>query len=127
MRLAPEWTVVLEGSVFVRTDVQTAAASGLFGLLADSRVQIVRAGDEARMVRFLALGDTPGVVLYPGLFVYKDDDGAFSPSRFLEAVESSKAWLSAAERRMFGSEESRTRFHTAVMFRLCTKMGGADR
>lgn len=123
MRQAPEWTVVIQGSVIVRTDVRTAAASGLFGLLADSRVQIVRADDEARMARFLALSGAPGVALSSSRFNDADDGAEFGPSTVLEAVESAKAWLPEAERRMFGSEESRTRFHTAVMFRLCTKMG----
>jgi hypothetical protein len=126
MRQVPEWTVVIAGSVVVRTDVETAAASGLFGLLADSRVQIVQADDEARMARFLALGGAPGVTLSLSRFNDTDQD-SFSPSTVQEAVQNSKAWVSEAVTGLFGSEESAPRFHTGVMFRLCTKIGSTNK
>jgi hypothetical protein len=125
MRQLPEWTVVIEGAIVVSTDVETAAASGLFGLLADSRVQIVEADDGARMGSFLALGDAPGVTLSPSRF-NDTDEVTFSEATVQEAIQTSKAWVSDAVKDLFGSEETAPRFHTAVMFRLCTKMGGPD-
>ncbi|KAK3938837.1 hypothetical protein QBC46DRAFT_389268 [Diplogelasinospora grovesii] len=110
MRQLPVWTVVIEEEpVIVKADVQIAAASGLFGLLADSRVQIVEADDEALMDRFLALGDVPGVTL--------------SSTTFKEAAQVAKLFLPETVTAIFGSEENAPRFQVAVMFRLWSRMG----
>lgn len=126
IRQLPEWAIVIQGSVVVTTDdVHTAAATDLFGLLADSRVQIVEADDEPQMDRFLALGETPGVAL--SLSGFNDtDEVTFSSTTVKEAIEAARRLVSECVIAIFGSEAKAPGFHTAVMFRLCTKMGGPD-
>lgn len=104
MRQVPEWTMVIDDPVIVKTDIQTAAMSGLFGLLVDSRVQIVDVDDKALMNRFLALGDVPGVT--------------FSDTSFEEAALEDCGYLPKDVRHIFESEDNAPRFKVAVMFRL---------
>ncbi|OIW29991.1 hypothetical protein CONLIGDRAFT_354403 [Coniochaeta ligniaria NRRL 30616] len=139
MRQKLAWVVVIDRFVIVRTDVKTAAASDLFGLLADSRVQIVEADDEAQMARFLALVDVPGVTLsltrrkdiYSECQYCNKPEDTFSSTILQEAIQTSKAEVSGVLRgglfdswRFFEPEEHAPRFHMAVMFRLYTEMGG---
>ncbi|KAH8908650.1 hypothetical protein BR93DRAFT_976785 [Coniochaeta sp. PMI_546] len=123
MRQMPEWTFVIDGSVMITADVETAAASGLFGLLADSRVQIVETDDDVQLNRFFALDGalefTLSLCKYPA-----EPAVAFNLSRFQEEIELSKSWISEAIGDLFPSEENVPRYHVAVMFRLCTNISG---
>ncbi|RHZ45753.1 2EXR domain-containing protein [Aspergillus thermomutatus] len=100
------WMVVILPPVVIHADVETSA--GLFGLLADARVQLVDADDKARIKEFMALGEAPNATI-----------GA----RFgQEDLVSAKEALRDAVRAVFGSEDEAPVMRPAVMFRLCTRM-----
>ncbi|RLL96201.1 hypothetical protein CFD26_101818 [Aspergillus turcosus] len=106
MRTKPCWTVVILAPVVVHADPE--ATAGLFGLLADARVQLVDAEDEARINEFMALAEAPDVTI--------------GPSFGQEDLVSAKEELRDAVKAVFGSEESAPTMRPAVMFRLCTGM-----
>ncbi|KAL4735944.1 hypothetical protein BDV11DRAFT_211602 [Aspergillus similis] len=104
MRSRQSWTVVILPPVIIHANVETTA--GLFGLLADVRVQLVGADEESRINEFLALGEASTVSI----------GSRFKP----EEVASTKEELQDAVRAVFGSENSAPAMRPAVMFRLCT-------
>lgn len=123
MRQRPEWNLTTDEYVVVNADRATAAALDLFGLLVDSRVQMVDIDDEALMDRFLALDEVPGVTLT----LNADEFGLpLDPTEFKEGVRGYKTWVSAAVSAIFGSEENAPMFRVVVMFRLCSEMSGPD-
>ncbi|KAJ9137345.1 hypothetical protein NKR19_g8264 [Coniochaeta hoffmannii] len=124
MRQSPEWTVVLPGSIIVTTDdVQTAAATDLFGLLGDSRVQIVDSEDD--LDEYVALNGVPGVTLSFSRF--NDEEGVgFSLSAVDQAIVTAQSWIPPCVTDIFGSGDDAPKFHLGIMFRLSTKMGGPE-
>ncbi|KAJ5666883.1 hypothetical protein N7462_011292 [Penicillium macrosclerotiorum] len=98
------WKVIVLPPVIIHADVETSA--GLFGLLADARVQIVDVDDIARINKFLALGEERTASLWPK---FEQED-----------LISGKVALAAAVEENFGSEEDAPTMRAAVMFRLCT-------
>ncbi|KAJ0107172.1 hypothetical protein J7T55_014702 [Diaporthe amygdali] len=104
LRTNPSWTVIILPPVIVHADAETAA--GLFGLLADARVQLVAADDKARIEEFLALDTAPNTTIGAGV----------GP----EDLVSAKLKLRDAIDAVFGSEDSAPVMRPAVMFRLCT-------
>ncbi|KAL3477788.1 hypothetical protein BJX99DRAFT_225731 [Aspergillus californicus] len=104
MRTWPSWTVVIVPPVVIHADPETAA--GLFGLLADARVQLVGANDQPAIDRFMALGKRPGVMIAPG---------------FQEQLESAKGELRDAVKGVFGGTAAPI-IRPVIMFRLCTSL-----
>ncbi|KAL1874872.1 hypothetical protein Daus18300_003413 [Diaporthe australafricana] len=104
IRTRPSWTVVILPPVIVHADAETAA--GLFGLLADARVQLVDADDDVKIDAFFALSTAPNVTIGAG----------FGP----EDLVSAKEELRDAVEAVFGSVNSAPEMRPAVMFRLCT-------
>lgn len=104
MRTKQRWTVVILPPIIVHTNAETAA--GLFGLLADARVQIVDADDETSINEFMKLGEASNVTIGPG---FAQEDLIRAKKELRGAVES-----------VFGTEDSAPTTRPAVMFRLCT-------
>jgi hypothetical protein len=104
MRTKQRWTVVILPPIIVHTNTETAA--GLFGLLADARVQIVDADDETSINEFMKLGEASNVTIGPG---FAQEDLIRAKKELRGAVES-----------VFGTEDLAPTMRPAVMFRLCT-------
>lgn len=102
MRTLPSWTVVVLDPTVIHVDAE--AAAGLFGPLADARVQLVDADDQAGIDQFMALGEAPDATIGPR-FGQEDLDGG-------------KKALQSAVKVVFG--DSAPVMRPAVMFRLCT-------
>jgi hypothetical protein len=106
MRTIPSWMVVALPPVVIHADTETGA--GFFGLLADARVQLIDADDEARIAEFMALAEAPNVTV--GARVGQEE------------LASAKRELQDAVKWFFGSEDEAPVMRPVVMFRLCTKM-----
>ncbi|KAL2842263.1 hypothetical protein BJX68DRAFT_244855 [Aspergillus pseudodeflectus] len=104
MRTRPNWSVVVLPPVVIHANAKTGA--GLFGLLTDARVQLVDADDEARVAKFVALGEACNVTI--GARVGKKEL-ALAKEELRDAVN----WF-------FGSEDKAPVMRPVVMFRLCT-------
>jgi hypothetical protein len=98
--------VVILPPVAIHADVETSA--GVFGLLADARVQLVDADDKSRIDVFMVLGEAP----------YVTTGAKFGQEDLVSAKEA----LRDAVKAVFGSEDEAPVIRPAVMFWLCTRM-----
>lgn len=114
LKKLPTWTVVMR-VVVIHTDFSTGASTGLFGLLGDSRVQLIDIFDEARMN---ALFDLAEQCEPYGLVTARQQISRDSP-------QSIQQKLRDAVRHKLRSEETEKllpRLRPVIMFRLCTEM-----
>ena len=128
----PSWLVVMR-VVVVHADLRTAAATGLFGLLGDERVQLVDVSEKARIDDFFDLGTKSGCsavhismecLVSTSLHTYKVQ-GDYSTDREdlnRDSVDAIKQRLRDFVVMKFGSENKVPPMHPAIMFRLCTSI-----
>lgn len=111
LRQLPSWTVVM-GVVVVHADFRTAAATGLFGLLGDARVQVIDVSNEAKVNALFDLAEESErkYQVTVGQDFHRD------------SAESMKQRLTDVIVTTFGSEKIVPPMHPAIMFRLCTEM-----
>ncbi|CAD0089599.1 unnamed protein product [Aureobasidium mustum] len=107
----PSWLVVMD-TIVVQSDLRSAAATGLFGLLGDAPVQIIPISEETKINSFYNLAERcergrNGIA--PQDFTRKSADEMRQELR-------REVWLS------FRSEDLAAIMHPAIMFRLCTQM-----
>lgn len=105
-----EWSVVVR-TIIVHSDIRSAAATGLFGLLGDSRVQIIDASNVEGIERFLDLARS----CEQGRDITTKQD--FRPETVCHQTE----LLRKHTLDLYG-ESLTTNIRPAVMFRLCTQM-----
>ena len=139
----PSWVVVIR-VVVVHADLRTAAATGLFGLLGDERVQLVDVSDKVRIDEFFDLGTKSGCSVVhmsderlvskqfgaePFTFTYKVQEGYSTDREDLDrdSVDAAKQRLRDLIVEKFGSENKVPPMHPAIMFRLCTSMCKLER
>lgn len=134
LRRLPSWVIVV-GVVVIHTDFRTAAATGLFGLLGDGRIQIVDVSDRARVNAFFDLGDKSECHIADELERTMKIDPferlrehlhqhhiTNSPDLRRGSVDSIEQRLREFIVKTFGSEEVVPPMRPAIMFRLCTRM-----
>ena len=109
LRRRQSWFVMLGEPIIVHANVKTAA--GMFGLLGDARIQLVRVDDKPRVERFLALSQSPGVTISPSAANVLGDTG-WAASKTRELREDCA--------KIFGSGDVFSRMQPVIMFRLCT-------
>ncbi|KAK5111585.1 hypothetical protein LTR85_011814 [Meristemomyces frigidus] len=106
------WLVIFK-IIVVHYHIKPAAATGLFGLLGDARVQVVDVSEEARVSAYFDLAETcerKGSPLTTGQNLHRDSaDTMREQLRDLVMLE-------------FGSEALAAAMRPAFMFRLCTQM-----
>ncbi len=118
LRRRPSWPVMLWDPVVVHTDARTGAGLGLFGLLGDSRVQLVDVRDKARIKQFVDLAELPGVTVSSDLASLTEDGGAIALA--IQDAQDAVATI-------FGPEEVPPAMEWIVMFRLCTRSNCLER
>lgn len=104
-RQLPSWVVVMR-VVVVHADFRTAAATGLFRLLGDARVQLIDVSDEARVNAFFDFAE--GSERKGHVTVHQD--------LHRDSVESMEQKLREVIIKTFGSEELMPAMHPAIMF-----------
>lgn len=107
----PIWLVVTR-IVVVHSDLDSAAATGLFGLLGDAPVQIVPVSEEAKTASFYDLAER----CERGKSVITSQDFRRIP------VDDMRQYLRGTVMTKFASEDLAAIMHPAIMFRLCTQM-----
>ncbi|KAB5563098.1 hypothetical protein GE09DRAFT_770351 [Coniochaeta sp. 2T2.1] len=118
-----ELTVVMEGKFHLRTDAETAVASGLFGGFADSRVQIAHVDDKKRFAAFLAFAYAPGVDFS---FEFDKERGYNLCDRYGFFTQQGQIKADLLRGVMFGECQKAPVFRTAYMFRLDSISEDAD-
>lgn len=106
------WLVVVR-TIVIHSDIRFAAATGLFGLLGDSRVQVFDVGDMETIKRYINLAESRECEQGPDITAKQDFR--------LETVWTQAELLREYVWENYG-EDMTTRLHPAVMFRLCTQM-----
>lgn len=97
--------------VVVHTDSTTAGKTGLFGLMADARIQIVDIADADRLNALFELAE-----------LYERSAPAIFPQDFSrESLKAMHSRLRDVILNEFGSKELAGRVRPAIMFRLCTR------
>ena len=105
------WRVVMR-VIVVHTDVKSAAATDLFGLLGDARVQLIDASDKDKIEAYLSLAENCERRIFRAV---KQD---FRRESSASMEETSRG----AVLKQFGSEELMAAMRPVIMFRLCTHM-----
>ncbi|QKX54591.1 uncharacterized protein TRUGW13939_01679 [Talaromyces rugulosus] len=111
LKQLPTWMVVMR-VVVIHTDASTGASTGLFGLLGDSRVQLVDVSDEARINTYMNLAEKREPY---DLVTTRQDFRRYS-------AKSTQEKLRQVIVAKFRSEELLPRLRPVIMFRLCTEM-----
>lgn len=107
----PSWLVVTR-IIVVHSHLDSAAATGLFGLLGDAPVQIVPVSEEAKVASFYDLAER----CERGKSVIISQDFRQIP------VDEMRQYLRCTVLAKFASEDLAAIMHPAIMFRLCTQM-----
>ena len=106
-----EWLVVLR-IIVVHSDFKAAAATGLFGLLGDARVQVIEVSEEARIEAFFDLAEA----------CERKTSVTVRQDFHRESADSMKEKLSKSIVERFRSQKLAEAMRPAIMFRLCTQM-----
>ncbi|CRG92113.1 hypothetical protein PISL3812_09168 [Talaromyces islandicus] len=111
LKQLPIWKVIMR-VIVIHTDSRTGASTGLFGLLGDSRVQLVDVFDESRINAFFDLAEhcEPYGLVTVRQQIPKD------------SAQSIQQKLRDAVMEKFRSDELLSRLRPVIMFRLCTEM-----
>ncbi|OQO04760.1 hypothetical protein B0A48_09684 [Cryoendolithus antarcticus] len=104
------WQVVVH-TIVVHSKIRPAAATGLFGLLGDARVQIIDVGDLSRVQQILNLAES----------CQHGHDITVSQDSTLETIWSAAERLREHVVSVY-KQDLTARIRPAVMFRLCTQM-----
>jgi len=104
------WSVVVR-TIIVHSDTKSAAATGLFGLLGDSRVQIIDVGDAVEVKQFMDFAES----------CERGQDVTAKQDFRLETVWTQAELLRKHVLSVYGKEMVAS-LRPAVMFRLCTQM-----
>ncbi|KAK3630902.1 hypothetical protein LTR56_017175 [Elasticomyces elasticus] len=104
------WLVVTR-VIVVHSDLQSAAATGLFGLLGDSLVQIVDCSNGARIRQYLDLAES----------CEQHHQVAIRQNPRQEPLNEAEQRLKWLVKRTQGSEELLSAVRPGIMFRLCTQ------
>jgi hypothetical protein len=107
----PSWLVVMH-VVVVHSDLSSAAALGLFGLLGDSPVQIIPVSEEAKIDSFYDLAER----------CERGQDVTASQDFTRKSADEMRQELRKEVWSRFSSEDLVAIMHPAIMFRLCTQM-----
>ncbi|KAG9951575.1 hypothetical protein KCU85_g2512, partial [Aureobasidium melanogenum] len=107
----PSWLVVID-VVVVHSNLSSAAATGLFGLLGDAPVQIIPVSEEAKIDNFYDLAER----------CERGRDVTASQDFTRKSADEMRQDLRAEVWSRFKSEELVAIMHPAIMFRLCTQM-----
>lgn len=107
----PSWVVVMRIFV-IHASRRFAAATGLFGLLGDARVQIVNVSEQAKVDAFFDLAKG---CEHKGKATVRQNFQRVS-------AESLRQELKDVVIEQFGSLQRAPEMHPAIMFRLCTEM-----
>lgn len=114
LKKLPTWTVVMRVFI-IHTDFSTGADTGLFGLLGDSRVQLIDIFDEARIN---ALYDLAEQCEPYGVVTARQQISRDSPQSIQQ-----KLWDAVRHKlRSEKTEKLLPRLCPVIMFRLCTEM-----
>ncbi|CRG91180.1 hypothetical protein PISL3812_08228 [Talaromyces islandicus] len=107
----PTWMVVMR-VIVVHTEASIGASTGLFGLLGDSRVQLVDLSDETRLNALFALAEKcePYDLVTTRQDFHRDS---------AETIQQDLREIIVAK---FRSDELLPRLRPVIMFRLCTEM-----
>ena len=98
--------------IVVHSDLKSAAATGLFGLLGDARVQLVEASEEDKLEVYFGFAEN----------CERHNAGAIKQDFRRESAASMVDAIRATVINQFGSEELMKALRPAIMFRLCTHM-----
>ncbi|KAH0194356.1 chromate transporter, partial [Aureobasidium melanogenum] len=109
----PSWLVVMD-VVVVHSDLSSAAATGLFGLLGDAPVQIIPVSEEAKIDSFYDLAER----CERGQDVTASQDFTRKSADEMRQELRDEVWL------RFKSEDLVAIMHPAIMFRLCPARTG---
>ncbi|KAH0238630.1 hypothetical protein KCV06_g618, partial [Aureobasidium melanogenum] len=107
----PSWLVVMH-VVVVHSDLSSAAATGLFGLLGDAPVQIIPVSEEAKIDSFYDLAER----------CERGQDVTASQDFTRKSADEMRQELRKEVWSRFKSEDLVAIMHPAIMFRLCTQM-----
>ncbi|KAG9547080.1 hypothetical protein KCU71_g13691, partial [Aureobasidium melanogenum] len=107
----PSWLVVMR-IVVVHSDLHSAAATGLFGLLGDAPVQIIPVFEEAKIDSFYGLAER----------CERGQDVTASQDFTRKSADEMRQELRDEVWSRFNSEDLVAIMHPAIMFRLCTQM-----
>ena len=105
------WRVVMR-VIVVHTNAELAAATGLFGLSGDARVQLIDASEEDKVEAYFTLAEN----------CERQNAGAVKQDFRRDSATSMEERIRAAVTRQFGSEALMAALRPVVMFRLCTHM-----
>ncbi|KAK4952422.1 hypothetical protein LTR10_009228 [Elasticomyces elasticus] len=104
------WLVVTR-VIVVHSDLQSAAATGLFGLLGDSLVQLVDCSNGTRIRQYLDLAES----------CEQHHQVAIRQNLQQEPLNEMEQRLKWLIKKMQGSEELLSAMRPGIMFRLCTQ------
>lgn len=107
----PSWLVVMR-YIVVHSDVHSAAATGLFGLLGDAPVQIIPVSEETKINSFYDLAER----------CERGKNVTASQDLTRKSAEELRQELRRKVLSRYSSENLAAIMHPAIMFRLCTQM-----
>ncbi|KAG9523766.1 chromate transporter, partial [Aureobasidium melanogenum] len=110
----PSWLVVMH-VVVVHSDLSSAAATGLFGLLGDASVQIIPVSEEAKIDSFYCLAER----------CERGQDVTASQDFTRKSADEMRQELRDEVWSRFNSEDLVAIMHPAIMFRLCPVRTGS--